>query len=230
MEVFGLEESRIAVTYQAVDVPQRLISETDEEVARAIEGAFGLGWRGYYIYFGAVEPKKNLARIIEAYLTSGVEAPLVVIGGRAWLDEEETQLLYEDLIEVTAIKDGLLRRTDRIRRYDYMPFATLIRLIRGARATLLPSLYEGFGLPVLESMLLRTPVVTSTAGSLPEVAGDAALLVDPYDASAISSAIRALDSDEGLRAELSEKGVRQAAKFSPEAYRARLVELYGAAG
>jgi len=230
MEVFGVEPSRIAVTYQAVDLPPRLLAQTDEEVARSIEGAFGLRWRGYYLFFGAVEPKKNLARIIEAYLASGVEAPLVIIGGRAWLDEEETRLLYDDLVEVTAIKRGLLRRTDRIRRYDYMPLATLVRLIRGARATLLPSLYEGFGLPVLESMLLRTPVLTSTAGSLPEVAGDAAVLVDPYDALAISSAIRTLDSDEDLRTELIEKGAHQAAKFSPEAYRARLVELYGEAG
>jgi glycosyltransferase involved in cell wall biosynthesis len=230
MEVFGVDPSRIAVTYQAVDIPQRLLAQTDEEVARSIEGAFSLGWRGYFIYFGAIEPKKNLARIIEAYLASGVEAPLVIIGGRAWLDEEETRLLYEDLVEVTAIKDGVLRRTDRIRRYDYMPFATLIHLIRGARATLLPSLYEGFGLPVLESMLLRTPVLTSKTGSLPEVAGDAALLADPYDAAALKAAIRALDADEGLRSELIDKGVRQAAKFSPEAYRARLAELYSLSG
>lgn len=227
MEVFRIEDSRIAVTYQAVDLPERLLAQTDEEVARTIEGAFGLDWRGYYIFFGAIEPKKNLARIIEAYLASGVQAPLVIIGGRAWLDEEETRLLYADLVEVTAIRDGLLRRTDRIRRYDYLPFASLVRLIRGARATLLPSLYEGFGLPVLESMLLRTPVIASTTGSLPEVAGDAALLVDPYDASAIRSAILALDSDEGLRRELTEKGMRQAARFGPDAYRARLAELYG---
>jgi len=71
----------------------------------------------------------------------------------------------------------MIRRADRIRRYDYLPFGLLVSLIRGARATLLPSLYEGFGLPVLESMLLRTPVLASTAGSLPEIAGDAALLV-----------------------------------------------------
>lgn len=228
IEVYGVEESRIAVTYQAVDVPQRLLDQTDEEVANTIAGAFGLDWRGYYIYFGAIEPKKNLGRVIEAYLASGVEAPLVVIGGRAWLDDEETQLLYGDLVEITSIQDGEMRRTDRIRRYDYLPFNMLVRLIRGARATLLPSLYEGFGLPVLESMLLRTPVITSTGGSLPEVAGDAAVLVDPYDANAIRSAILAVDSDEGYRNALIEKGVGQAAKFSPKAYGERLSELYEA--
>jgi glycosyltransferase involved in cell wall biosynthesis len=230
IEVFGIDEARVAVTYQAVDLPPALLSQPDEEVARTVEGAFGLDWRGYYIFFGAIEPKKNLARIIEAYLASGVEAPLVVIGGRAWLDEEETQLLYADLIEVSTLREGELKRADRIRRYEYLPFPTLVRLIRGARATLLPSLYEGFGLPVLESMLLRTPVLTSTGGSLPEVAGDAALTVDPYDPAAIRSAILALDSDEGLRNELIEKGVRQAAKFGPEPYRKRLAELYEAVG
>jgi glycosyltransferase involved in cell wall biosynthesis len=230
IEVFGIEEDRIAVTYQAVDLPPAMLAQSDEEVARAVEGAFGLDWRGYYIFFGAIEPKKNLARVVEAYLTSGVDAPLVIVGGRAWLDDEETQLLYPDLIQVSTLREGELKRADRIRRYEYLPFPTLVRLIRGARATLLPSLYEGFGLPVLESMLLRTPVITSTGGSLPEVAGDAALMVDPYDASAICSAIMALDSDEGLRKELVEKGVRQAAKFGPEPYKAKLAELYDQVG
>jgi len=101
-----------------------------------------------------------------------------------------------------------------------------VSLIRGARATLFPSLYEGFGLPVLESMLLGTPVLTSTEGSLPEVAGDAALLVDPYDVDAIRQGILTLDADEDLRSELSARGREQAEKFSPERYQARLEEAY----
>jgi glycosyltransferase involved in cell wall biosynthesis len=107
-----------------------------------------------------------------------------------------------------------------------MPFHLLVSLIRGARATLFPSLYEGFGLPVLESMLLGTPVLTSTAGSLPEIAGEAAMLVDPYDVDAIRDGIRTLDADEPLRANLSERGRLQAAKFSPERYRDRLADAY----
>jgi glycosyltransferase involved in cell wall biosynthesis len=75
-------------------------------------------------------------------------------------------------------------------------------------------------------MLLGTPVITSTVASLPEVAGDAALTVDPYDPVAISRAIRALDADEALAADLAARGRLQAARFSPEAHRARLVELY----
>jgi glycosyltransferase involved in cell wall biosynthesis len=106
----------------------------------------------------------------------------------------------------------------------------LISLIRGAKGLLFPSLYEGFGLPVLEAMTLSTAVLSSTAGALPEIAGEAALLVDPYDVQAITRGIRSLDTDASLRSELEVRGRTQAAKFSPEAYRARLTEAYSAVG
>ena len=111
-----------------------------------------------------------------------------------------------------------------------MPFSLLISLIRGAKATLFPSLYEGFGLPVLESMALSTAVLTSTGGSLPEVAGDAAISVDPYDVQAMTRGLRALDADEALRDDLVRRGLTQAAKFSVEAYQGRLSAMYGRLG
>jgi glycosyltransferase involved in cell wall biosynthesis len=226
VRILGVDRARIAVTHQAVDVPEALTARPDDDVAREIEGVFGLDWRGYFIFFGAIEPKKNLGRVIEAYLSSGVDAPLVIIGGRAWLDDDQVAMMYPDIVEISALRDGLLRRADRVRLYDYLPFSLLVSLIRGAKATLLPSLYEGFGLPVLESMQLGTPVVASTEGALPEIAGDAALLVDPYDSQAIRRAILALDADADLRADLSARGLRRAEKFSPEAYRNKLSDLY----
>ena len=216
----------MTVTYQSVDLPDAMLGRPDADVGHDIEGIFGLEWRSYFVFFGAIEPKKNLGRLIQAYLASGVTAPLVIIGGKAWLSDAETQLAYPDLVELRALREGIVRRADRIRRYEYLPFELLVSLIRGAKATLLPSLYEGFGLPVLESMLLSTPVLASTAGSLPEIAGDAALLVDPYDPQAIRKAIEALDADADLRADLTARGLRQAEKFSPAAYDARLAELY----
>ncbi len=170
-----------------------------------------------------MEPKKNLGRIVEAYLASGVTTPLVIVGGRAWLDEGETALLNQ------VMRDGG-PSAQRIRRYDYMPFSLLISLIRGAKATLFPSLYEGFGLPVLELMALSTAVLTSTGGSLPEVAGDAAISVDPYDVQAMTRGLRALDADEDLRADLVRSGTAQAARFSVEAYRDRLAQMYRRVG
>jgi glycosyltransferase involved in cell wall biosynthesis len=99
-------------------------------------------------------------------------------------------------------------------------------LIRGARAVVFPSLYEGFGLPVLESMVLGTPVVASGESSLPEIAGDAALLVDPYDTEQIARGITTIVNDGDLRAELSRRGRAQAAKFSIDRYRERVEALY----
>jgi glycosyltransferase involved in cell wall biosynthesis len=226
IRLLGAPEEKVINTYQSVEVPEALLKASDTEVASQLEAVFDLPWRGYYLFYGAMEPKKNLPRIVEAYLASAVKAPLVIIGGRAWLKEQQQDLLYDDLIQASVLKDGVLKRADRVRQYEYMPFHLLVSLIRGARATLFPSLYEGFGLPVLESMLLGTPVLTSTAGSLPEIAGEAAMLVDPYDVDAIRDGIRALDADEPMRDEFSRRGRLQAAKFSPERYRERLQEAY----
>lgn len=217
--ILGVSPDRITNTYQAVELPRSLTERPQRDIELELEGVFNLGWKDYFLHFGSIEPKKNLGRIVEAYLASGSKTPLVLIGGKAWLDEGETLLLNQ------VKRDGG-PSADRIRQYEYMPFSMLISLIRGAKATLFPSLYEGFGLPVLESMALGTPVLTSTGGSLPEVAGDAAVIIDPYDVQSITRGIQSLDQDEGLRAALVQKGQTQAAKFSSEAYQTRLRDLY----
>ena len=227
IRMFGIEESRVTNTYQAVDIPRALRDRPEADVSRELESVFDLGWRGYFLFFGAIEPKKNLSRLIEAYLTAGVSAPLVIVGAGGWLDQHETALLQDSLTGEWNIVDGVVRRTDRVRRYDYLPFAMLVSLIRGARAVLFPSLYEGFGLPVLEAMQLGAPVLAGTGGALPEVAGDAAMLVDPFDTEAMRKALVALDADEGLRGELTQRGLARSESFSPQAYRARLSALYG---
>jgi glycosyltransferase involved in cell wall biosynthesis len=114
----------------------------------------------------------------------------------------------------------------RVRRLSYVSREHLVTLMRGARALLFPSLYEGFGLPLLEAMSLGTPVMTSKVASLPEVAGDAAILVDPLDTDDIARAIRSLDQDADLRGELKQRGPKRAEFFSPEKYRERVAALY----
>ncbi|WP_428150800.1 glycosyltransferase family 4 protein [Brevundimonas sp.] len=223
IRLLDVSEDRVTNTYQAVHLPEALTSRTQADVTIELEGVFNLGWKEYFLHFGAIEPKKNLGRIVEAYLASGLETPLVIVGGRAWLDEGETALLNQ------VMRDGG-PSAQRIRRYEYMPFSLLISLIRGAKATLFPSLYEGFGLPVLESMALSTAVLTSTGGSLPEVAGDAAVSVDPYDVQAMTRGLRALDADEAMRDDLVRRGLTQSAKFSVEAYQGRLSAMYGRLG
>jgi glycosyltransferase involved in cell wall biosynthesis len=222
IELLGVEEKRITNTYQTVEFPKKWIERPAATVANQLEVTFGLEFHGYLLFYGALEPKKNVHRLIEAYSISGVEVPLVLVLAGGWQNEAEMRLLAErSNAERTADGSG-----QRILRLDYVSFATLVTLIRGAQAVIFPSLYEGFGLPVLESMMLGTPVVASRESSLPEIAGDAALLVDPYDSEQIARAITTIVNDGDLRAELSRRGPRQAAKFSIYRYRERVEALY----
>lgn len=224
VEIVGISPDRITNTYQAVDIPQSLRQKPDDQVAREVEGLLGVGYKEYFLFWGSIEPKKNIGRMIEAYLASGVNGPLVIVGAQAWKSKQELRLLETG--SGAALHDlGNVSRKGII-RLSYVPFSLLVSLIRGAKAALFPSLYEGFGLPALEAMLLGTPVICSNTASLPEVAADAALMVNPYDAAAITEAIRQIDGDEGLRDELSRRGSCQAACFTPEVYRDRLNAVY----
>lgn len=226
IKLLGVEPGRVTNTYQSVSIPGKYANKEPEIVHREVNGTFGLEYKNYHIFWGSIEPKKNIGRIIEAYLASGVKAPLVIVGAQAWKSEEELKLLYDDNIRSLVQIGNETRVKNRVIQLSYVPFPLLVSLIKGAKTTIFPSLYEGFGLPVLESMLLGTPVISSTTASIPEVAGDAALLVNPYDTRSISEAIRTLDHDEGLRSSFVEKGILQAKKFSEDAYKQKLNSVY----
>jgi glycosyltransferase involved in cell wall biosynthesis len=217
LRIFPQSAGKVINTYEAVDLPHQTLPQA-AELADFLGGVFGLNPRGYFLFFGALEPKKNVGRLLEAYLSAGTSTPLIVVGGRTWKSETQLALLDKH--------DGITPGGPSIRRIEYLPFGTLLRLIRGARAVLFPSLYEGFGLPVAEAMALGTATLTSTEASLPEIAGDAAILVDPYDTQAIAQGIRRLDQDEALRLRLEKAGPRQAARFALEPYCAALTAMY----
>lgn len=227
IDLFGVSEDRITNTYQAVDIPAIYRDKAISDVKNELAGTFGLDYKKYFLFFGAIEPKKNVGRLIEAYLASGATDPLVIIGKKAWKSEEELQLIAGG----DHVRHLLTQPTDKERRsailhFDYASLPLLISLIRGAKAVLFPSLYEGFGLPALEAMSLGTPVLASNTASMPEVVGEAALKVDPYDLRALVEGIRALDSDADLLGRLAEAGPVRAQEFSPERYQARLSKLY----
>jgi glycosyltransferase involved in cell wall biosynthesis len=217
LSLFPVQPDRVTNTYQTARLPEQL--RPDEDIAGWLRQLFDLPYNGYFLFYGALEPKKNVGRMIQAYLASGVQTPLVIIGGRSWKAENELRLIVGNDGRATPV-------ASRVHILEYMPSAWLGTLVRGARAVLFASLYEGFGLPVLEAMQLGTPVLTSNTSSLPEVAGDAALLVDPYDPSTIAEALRALDGDTALRDRLAKEGLQQAGRFTASRYVERLTGMY----
>ncbi|MBW0365453.1 glycosyltransferase family 4 protein [Ensifer adhaerens] len=217
-EIFNVPEDRVVNTYQDVDIPQQFFDETEDDVADAIEGIYGLRPGRFMLFVGAVEPKKNVGRLIEAHLASGLDMPLVIAGKDGWLVENELQLFRQHIERCQG--------QPRVIRLPYVPRRQLINLIRGACAVTFPSIYEGFGLPIVEAMLCGTPVLTSNFGAMREIAGEAALLINPYDSASIRDGLRRLAGDAALRDELKAAGRERATLFSSAAYRTRLADAY----
>lgn len=161
----------------------------------------------YIIYIGTIQPRKNLLRLIEA--VSKIEDLNLVIVGKSG-GEGRGGWMYEDILK--APED--LGIEDRVKFLGFVPKAELNSLLSKALAFIQPSLWEGFGIPVLEAMASGTPVIVSNVSSLPEVVGNAGFLVDPYSIDQIEQAIRTVTSDKKLRQKYSKAGIVQAQKFS----------------
>jgi len=127
MSLLGLPEERVTNTYQAVDIPKKLRDVPMPQVQAEIDGSFGLEAGKYWMFFGAIEPKKNVGRLIQAYLASGVPGPLVIVGKKAWKSEDELRLLYDDHVKYLVQEGSILRTRHRIMMLDYVPFRLLVR-------------------------------------------------------------------------------------------------------
>ncbi|PIG94923.1 glycosyltransferase family 1 protein [Gloeocapsopsis sp. IPPAS B-1203] len=157
----------------------------------------------YFLYIGRHDPYKNLHRVITAFAALPCDYELWLAGP---FDPRYTPALQTAAAELNI--------SDRIKILDYVKYQDLPTIINQAIALVFPSLWEGFGLPVLEAMACGTPVITSNISSLPEVAGDAALLVDPYNTAEITAAMQAIATESGLRSHLSELSCARANNFS----------------
>ena len=160
----------------------------------------------YLLYIGTIEPRKNLERLIQAYSLLNREFSEVpdfyIVGKKGWYYEDIFKAVQEEEIE------------DKVHFLGYLSQEEKILILKGAEVFLFPSIYEGFGLPVLEAMACGVPVVTSNTSSLPEVVNEAGLLVDPFDIESIKDGISILVNNEHKRKEYSERGVQQAKSFS----------------
>jgi len=191
---YGAQPDRITVAYPGVDPNVRPVTDP-AEIAR-VKSKYGLEG-AYVLYLGTLQPRKNVLRLIQAYRQSGCSWQLVLAGKRGWY--------YEQLIKEAG---------SGVRFIGYVDEADKAVLLSGAKGFAFPSLYEGFGFPVLEAMACGVPVLCSNTSSLPEVAGEAALQVDPLNIDEIASGLRRITLDDDLRRTLVERGYQQAQRFT----------------
>ena len=215
VSILGIDPAKIAVTYLPSDIGS--LSDDDKSRLPHVLSRFGIKPNEYLLFVGAQEPKKNLKRLIQAFLDVDTSFPLVIAGPRGWMWEQEVGTVLAPLSD---------RARARIKFTGYIERSDLRRLYAGALGFVYPSLYEGFGLPVLEAMQSGCPVITSKSSSLPEVCGDAAIYVDPFERDEIRDAIERLIGDPDLRARLISLGVARSKLFSFDNYLTALNEAY----
>ncbi|MCK4315860.1 MAG: glycosyltransferase family 4 protein, partial [Anaerolineae bacterium] len=212
---YNLPPEKITVVHEAA-APRFRPQPPDTVVA--VRARYHLPDR-YLLFVGTIEPRKNLTRLLsgfEAIHADGLTDGLVIVGKRGWLYDDFFSRLEQSPARAAVILPG------------YVPDEDLPAIYAGAQALVLPSLYEGFGLPVLEAMACGTPVTCSDTSSLPEIAGDAALHFDPDSVESLTDALRHLLSDTDLHAALRQRGFEQAAKFSWDQVAAETEAVYDA--
>ena len=211
IDILGVPEEKISVVYQACH-PQ-FAAIVEQEVRQRVRSKYGLPER-YVLCVGTIEERKNQRAVVQAFKALDEELHLVIVGKKQH---------YAQIVEEEILRQGL---SSRVRMMEGVDFADLPALYAEAVCSVYMSVFEGFGIPVLESMCCGTPVVCSNRSSLPEVGGEAALLVDPSDVEAIASAIRELATDADYRQLKSKMALEQAALFSKEKVIGDLINVY----
>ena len=204
LELLAVPAGKISVIYEAADERFRPLS--GEEVSAQLK-AYDLT-PGYALFVGTFEPRKNIDGLLRAYAILRSDLPdaprLVMVGKRGWLDDDLLPLVAELGLE------------EHVRWLESVPYSQLQAIYNGAGVLCMPSYYEGFGLPVLEAMACGKPVIVANRSSLPEVVGDAGVLVNPDDTTEIAAAMQRVLSDNDYAESLSRAGLARAATFSWE--------------
>jgi glycosyltransferase involved in cell wall biosynthesis len=215
VRLLNVPADKITVIYNAID--EQFWSEPSVEAIRRVQERYQL-YDPFLLYAGNVKPHKNVDRLIDAF---------AIVSSQGF-DRLKLIVIGDEISAHTGLRRKVLRYKlhKQIRFLGFQPQETLAIMYRLASAFVFPSLYEGFGLPPIEAMASGTPVVTSNVSSLAEVAGDAAILVDPYNPEAIADGIIRAISDAPLRADLITRGLARARSFSWEQSVRRIHQIY----
>jgi glycosyltransferase involved in cell wall biosynthesis len=220
--VLGVPHSRIKLIYNAIDNGFLRASQSDRNQRRRLLERYGVNYP-YLLYAGNIRPQKNIPRLIEAFAVLRSELAnhpeynairLLVIGG---------DISQQPAVRLAANRSG---SSGFIRFFGFVPQETLLAFYESASAFVFPSLYEGFGLPPLEAMAAGTPVLASNASSLPEVVGDAALLVNPENVFEIARGLKEILVDQDLRVSLVALGFKNLERFSWDQTAAAVLATY----
>lgn len=198
---FKIPENKIKVIYLGVDEDYKPLSETE---IRKVRQKYHLNYP-FILYVGSLISHKNIPTLIKAFYKLkkyGLPHKLVITGKRGWKYKNIFEIISKLNLQKDVVFTGYVQRED------------LPALYNAADLFVYPSLYEGFGLPPLEAMACGTPVITSNTSSLPEVVGNAGIMVDPYDIDGLAKAMYEVLTNEGLRAELRKRGLERAKMFS----------------
>jgi glycosyltransferase involved in cell wall biosynthesis len=202
---FSLKNPDISISYNGCRTDFQPLNE-DQKIA--VRKAYAQG-HPYFLYIGAIHPRKNVHRLIDAYNqyrlqnTNETDPPLLLLGGRMAWQNEQVRTAFEN----STFKSDIIF-------LDYVPNEVLPNLTGAATALVYVSLFEGFGIPLLEAMRTQTPIITSNTSSMPEVVGGAGIVVNPYNIQEIAEAMQLITSNKEIRDALIDKGITQSQKFT----------------
>jgi len=219
IHLLDADPEKVVVTHQPSRFKPLEAWETDDK-AKAL-ARLELPPKGYMLFVGAIEPKKNLGRLLRAYVEADVDIPLVVAGPRAWMWTEEIGWFLK-------VEDP--RITRKVKFLDHISADDLRFVYAGANGLMFPSLYEGYGLPLVEAMTFGLPIMTSQVSSMPEVCGDAALYVDPFDVRDMRLKIEQLAGDNAARTVLSHAGLARSSYLTAENFAQQIAGGYNRLG
>ncbi len=212
-ELLGIQPEKIRVVKEGVEDRFRII--TDKTILSETERAFGL-IRPFFFYAGSLSPRKNMAAVLRAFVSIRDSIPhrIYVTGGESWRDSDVHRIIEENNLEERVIKLGYIDDEDLVRVYNL------------ADCYLYPSLYEGFGLPILEAQACGCPIIAAKSTSIPEVAGDGALFVDPRDDKDLARAMTRIVTDGALRRKIIAAGKKNCRRYSWETTARGILELF----
>jgi len=209
-------KEKISVTFETYN--ECYDSEIKKEDSKKILDKYGIN-KNYFLFVGMIEPRKNILSILKAFieLDDELDEDLVIVGKKGWYYRE-----IEEFME--NIKNKRLK--NRIIFTGFVSEKELVSIYKNAEIFIYPSFYEGFGIPPLEAMVCGVPVITSNTSSIPEVVGDAAIKIDPYNYIELKEAIKVLKHNPQKKEEMSEKGKEQSKKFSSKKFAENTINIY----